>query len=408
MSELVISKSSPKKILLMEGVHSGAIEALKNDGFEVTAEKGALQGDDLVKRAQGFQAIGIRSKTKLTAEVLKGLPELELIGCFCIGTDQVDLKVANECGVPVFNAPYSNTRSVAELIIAEMVSLSRKVAYRSQQLHRGIWEKSATGSNEVRGKTLGIIGYGHIGSQVSVLAEAMGVQVLYYDVLKKLPLGNARVCNSLNDLLSKSDFVSLHVPDTELTNNMMGTKELQKMKQGSYLLNASRGSVVDLEALAQAMTNKHIAGAAIDVYPTEPNKNSEGFKSPIQEIENVILTPHIGGSTEEAQAAIGLEVSDSFTKFFRWGATVGAVNFPQVDVGEVRKGRRILNIHKNVPGVLGEVNSVISEEGGNIVAQHLSTENGIGYLVVDIDHPETAPVAERISKLPNSIRTFAL
>jgi D-3-phosphoglycerate dehydrogenase len=408
MSLFVKSRDQKKKILLLEAIHPGAMEALKAQGYEVELEKSAFQGADLVQRAKGYQALGIRSKTQVTEEVLRGLPGLEVVGAFCIGTDQVDLRAANFAGVPVFNAPYSNTRSVAELIVAEMIALARQLAHRSQQMHRGVWQKSAAGANEVRGKILGIVGYGHIGSQLSVLAESMGMHVLYYDIVKKLPLGNARPCSSLSDLLENSDFVSLHVPDTDLTRNMMGRTQLEQMKKGSYLLNASRGAVVDLQALAEALKSKHLLGAAIDVFPTEPNQNSNDFVSPLQEIENVILTPHIGGSTEEAQAAIGLEVAESFAKFFRWGATAGAVNFPQIEVGEVRQGRRILNVHKNVPGVLGEVNSIISEEGGNIVSQHLTTDPQIGYLIVDVDLPLSAPVAERISKLKTSIRTFAL
>jgi D-3-phosphoglycerate dehydrogenase / 2-oxoglutarate reductase len=411
MSKFVVSGKSgveKRKILLLEGIHPGAKTALERSGFSVELEKSAFQGRELVTRASGFHGLGIRSKTQLTAEVLTGLPQLEVIGTFCIGTDQVDLRAANRSGIPVFNAPYSNTRSVAELVLAEMISLSRRLTDRSMQMHRGVWQKSAAGANEVRGRTLGIVGYGHIGSQLSVLAEALGVHVLFFDIVKKLPLGNARVCGSLGELLEHSDFVSLHVPDTDLTRNMMGAPELRRMKKGAYLINASRGMVVDLPALAEALRSKHLGGAAVDVYPAEPDGNSEGFVTPLQEIENVILTPHIGGSTEEAQAAIGLEVAESFRRFFQTGTTSGAVNFPWIDVGEVRVGRRVLNVHKNVPGVLGAVNGIISEEGGNIVAQHLKTDENIGYLIVDIDSPRTAPVAEKISRLATSIVTVAL
>lgn len=408
MAKFVKSRDQKKRILLLEGIHPGAAKALTAEGFEVEVEKSAIQGADLIKKAAGFHALGIRSKTKLTQEVLKGLPDLQAVGAFCIGTDQIDLPKANLLGVPAFNAPYSNTRSVAELVLAEMLCLARQLTDRVQQMHRGIWQKSALGAYEVRGKVLGIIGYGHIGSQLSILAESLGVQVVFYDIVKKLPLGNARVCASLGELLRQSDFVSLHVPESEQNQNMIGAKELAAMKKGAHLINASRGSVVDLEALAASLKSKHLAGAAIDVYPSEPDKNSEGFISVLQELENVILTPHIGGSTEEAQAAIGLEVADSLAKFFKFGATAGAVNFPEIEVGEIRRGRRIMNVHKNVPGVLGAVNNIISEEGGNIIAQYLKTDPQIGYLIVDIDLPDKAPVGERIAKLDTSLATYAL
>jgi len=408
MAKFVVSRGQQKKVLLLEGIHPGARQALLDQGLSVEVEKAALQGDELIRRAHGFHILGIRSKTKVTVEVMKSLPDLEAIGCFCIGTDQVDLQQANLLGVPVFNAPYSNTRSVAELVLAEMIALSRRLGDRAMQMHRGLWQKTAEGANEVRGKTLGIVGYGHIGSQLSILAEALGVKVIFFDIVKKLPLGNARSCQTLDELLRTADFVSLHVPDTDETKNMISQRQLALMKGGSYLINASRGTVVDLAALANSLREKHVAGAAIDVFPAEPDKNSEGFRCELQELENVIMTPHIGGSTEEAQAAIGLEVSESFRRFLTLGSTAGSVNFPELDASPVRTGRRILNVHQNVPGVLGAVNGIISEEKGNIVAQYLKTDAKIGYLIVDIDSPVTAPVAERISKLPTSIRTYAL
>lgn len=397
-----------KKILLLEGIHNGAKERLAASGYHVEQEKMALAGDALVKRAQGFHVLGIRSKSQVTSDVLEHLPTLESIGCFCIGTDQVNLSVANQLGIPVFNAPYSNTRSVAELMISEMIALSRRLADRSRQMHQGIWMKSAAGANEVRGKTLGIIGYGHIGSQLSVLAEAIGLNVIFYDIVKKLPLGNARPVASMADLLKMSDFVCLHVPDTAQTRGMIGTLQLSQIKEGAYILNASRGGVIDIPALAGALKSGRVAGAAVDVFPYEPASNDEPFKSELQELENVILTPHIGGSTEEAQEAIGLEVAESFHRFLDYGATSGAVNFPVIEVGELRAPHRILNIHRNVPGVLGAINSIISEYGGNIVGQHLATDSAIGYMVADLIIGEPSKACEKIGKLPTSIRTSVI
>jgi D-3-phosphoglycerate dehydrogenase / 2-oxoglutarate reductase len=383
-----------KKILLLEGIHPGAKSRLESYGYDVRLETASPAPDDLIKMAQGVQALGIRSKTQLTEDLIKQMPSLETIGCFCIGTDQVALKTANGLGVPVFNAPYSNTRSVAELVICEMIALSRRLADRSQQMHKGVWNKSAVGSMEVRGKTLGIVGYGHIGSQLSVLAESMGLQVIFYDIVKKLPLGNARPCESLHECLARADFVSLHVPDTALTQGMMGGKELQAMKKGAYLINASRGLVVDIPALAQALRTKHLSGAALDVFPAEPASNKEAFQSEVQELENVILTPQ--------------EVAESFRRYFQSGATTGAVNFPVLDVAPPADVPRVLNIHRNVPGVLGAVNSIISEFGGNIVAQHLATDANIGYLIMDVGLKNMNEVAKKIAELKTSIRTRVL
>ena len=395
--------------MLLEGIHPGAKTRLEAAGLTVETEKGSFEGDQLAARAKGFHAVGIRSKTKMTSAVLEKLPELEVIGCFCIGTDQVALDYANKIGMPVFNAPYSNTRSVAELVMAEMVALSRRLADRTMQMHKGVWQKTATGANEIRGKTLGIVGYGHIGTQVSVLAEAFGLHVIYYDIVKKLPIGNARPCESLHDLLGRSDFVTLHVPDTQLTRKMMGEVELRAMKKGAYLLNASRGLVVDIPALASALKSHHLAGAALDVFPVEPASNDGRFTSEVQELDNMILTPHIGGSTEEAQEAIGQEVSESFVRFLKSGATTGAVNFPCVDVADPREYPRIVNIHHNVPGVLGAVNNIVSEYGANIVAQHLATDPVIGYLIMDLGLSDSAAlqaVADKIAALKTSIRTY--
>lgn len=396
------------KILLLEGIHPHAKTRLEEAGFQVEMEKGALSESTLISRLEGFGALGIRSKTQITARVLERVPGLWAIGAFCIGTNQIDLQAANARGIPVFNAPYSNTRSVAELVIGELVALSRQLFDVSSGTHRGEWLKSAKGSREVRGKTLGIVGYGHIGSQVSVLAEAMGLRVIYYDIIKKLPLGNARPTDSLRDLLAQSDFVTLHVPETPQTANMIGAAEIKLMKQGGFLLNLSRGTVVDLRALAEALNENHIAGAAVDVYPSEPKNNDERFNCDLQGRRNVILTPHIGGSTEEAQEAIGLEVAESLVRIMKNGSTLGAVNFPQVDCPPTNGAQRLVNVHRNVPGVLGEINTIMSKGGANIKAQYLSTDSVIGYLVMDIERSDGRTLADQVAKLPTSIHTRLL
>lgn len=393
------------KILLVENIHPVAKETLISEGFNVELISYAPSEEELLKTLPNYDLVGIRSKTELTAKVIKNNPHLLTVGCFCIGTNQVDLMTARENGIPVFNAPHSNTRSVAELVIAEMISLSRQLGDRNIKAHLGDWLKSAEGSREVRGKTLGIVGYGHIGSQVSVLAEAMGLKVVFFDVVKKLPLGNAVVKASLEELLKVSDFVTLHVPETPETKDMIGAKELSAMKKGSYLINASRGTVVVIDALAEALKSKHLAGCAIDVFPEEPSSNKEKFKSPLQGLSNVILTPHIGGSTEEAQYSIGLEVAESFRRYLKIGSTAGAVNFPNVDLPVKQGASRILNVHKNEPGVLGEINGMISKTGANIDAQYLSTDEKIGYLVMDVHSAQAAALAQDIENLERSIRT---
>ncbi|MDX9730887.1 MAG: phosphoglycerate dehydrogenase, partial [Bdellovibrionales bacterium] len=390
-----------KKIVLLEAIHPGAKEALEAEGHHVELLAHSPSGEELDRVLSGASVVGIRSKTRLTAEVLARHPQIELIGCFCIGTDQVDTKKANAQGVPVFNAPHSNTRSVAELVIAEIVALSRQLGDRNSNAHKGVWTKSADGAHEVRGKTLGIVGYGHIGSQASVLAEAFGMRVVFYDVVKKLPMGNSQASASLSELLRVSDFVSLHVPDTAGTRLMIGAKQLELMKDGAALINASRGSVVDIEALANAIRAKKLSGAAIDVFPEEPASNKEKFESPLQGLPNVILTPHIGGSTLEAQESIGLEVAQSILKYLSRGTTSGAVNFPQVDLQFIAGStdvprRRIMNVHRNVPGVLGEINSIVSDLGANIQAQGLATDSQIGYLVMDVESVEADEFVARI------------
>ncbi len=399
---------SQLRVLLVEGIHPVAVERLQEEGFKVDLIPHAPSEEELLKTLPQYDAIGIRSKTLLTADILERNRHLMTIGCFCIGTNQVDVLHARELGIPVFNAPHSNTRSVAELVIAEMVSLSRQLGDRNTKAHLGEWVKSAGGSKEVRGKTLGIVGYGHIGSQVSVLAEAMGLRVVFYDVLKKLPLGNAQSLPSLEELLKISDFVTLHVPETLDTKNMIGSRELRQMKANSFLINASRGTVVDIPALVEALKSGHIAGCAIDVFPEEPASNKEKFVSPLQGMPNVILTPHIGGSTEEAQYAIGLEVADSFRRYLKIGSSSGAVNFPNVDLPVKTGASRILNVHRNEPGVLGEINGIISKAGANIEGQYLSTDEKIGYLVMDVHASHGNTLADEIGRLSRSLRTRLL
>jgi len=395
------------KILLAEGIHPVAQEKLQAEGYIVDLIKHAPTEDEYLNLLSQYQVLGIRSKSELTAKILKNNPHLLAIGAFCIGTNQIDLATATEVGIPTFNAPHSNTRSVAELVIAEMISLSRQLCDRNTMAHRGEWIKSADGSREVRGKTLGIVGYGHIGSQLSVLAEAIGMRVVFYDVVKKLPLGNAQPKTKLDDLLASADFISLHVPETPETKNMIAKDQLFKMKKGSFLINASRGTVVNIEDLVLALKENHIAGCAIDVFPIEPASNKESFKSNLQNLKNVILTPHIGGSTEEAQYSIGLEVAESFRKFLQTGTTAGAVNFPNVELAPKTNVIRLMNVHKNEPGVLGEINGYISEAGANIQAQYLSTDSKIGYLVVDLEMDKAKlSVTQLIDKIQKSSRNI--
>jgi D-3-phosphoglycerate dehydrogenase len=392
------------KVLLLENVHPTAHELFGAAGVEVESLTHALPPDELARRLAGVDILGIRSKTRVTAAVLAEAPVLA-VGCFCIGTNQVDVQAANGLGIPVFNAPFSNTRSVAELMIAEIISLARQLGDRSREVHEGRWRKVASQSYEIREKVLGIVGYGHIGRQLGVVAEGLGMRVLFYDHTPKLPMGNNVAVASLGELLSRADFVSLHVPETPHTKEMIDAKELALMRKGSYLLNASRGTVVVIPALVAALGSGHLAGAAVDVYPDEPEANSDGFATPLQHLPNVILTPHIGGSTSEAQAAIGREVASALTKFLTTGATAGTVNFPIVEVAQPAGTRRILNVHRNVPGVLRDINRIVSDAGANIRSQALATDPSIGYLVMDIDHDVSTEVYEGISGLETSIRT---
>jgi len=396
------------KILLLENIHPVAAEAFRAEGFQVETTKGALPEAELAERIRDVHVLGIRSKTKITPKVLDEARRLLSVGAFCIGTNQIALRHANTRGAPVFNAPFSNTRSVAELIIAEIVMLSRHLGDRVREVHTGQWQKVAVGSHEVRGHTLGIVGYGHIGSQVGVLAEAFGMRVVFYDIQAKLPMGNNRSVARLEELLAISDFVTLHVPETPQTQNMIGHDELARMKKGACLLNASRGTVVDVDALAAAIKSRHIGGAAVDVYPTEPESNSDDFETPLRGLANVILTPHIGGSTEEAQEAIGKEVSAAVIKFINQGATTGSVNFPQIELGVNKQAHRILNVHRNVPGVLRDINKIVSDNNGNIRAQVLSTDADIGYLIMDLDQDVSQDVNRGVAALATSIKTRIL
>jgi D-3-phosphoglycerate dehydrogenase / 2-oxoglutarate reductase len=393
------------RVLLVENIHATAHEVLSSAGFHIEAIAYAPKEDELKERIKNVDVLGLRSKTQITDAVVAASPHLLSIGCFCIGTNQVDVKEANRRGVPVFNAPFSNTRSVAELILAEVVALARQLGDRSREVHEGKWRKVSTGCHEIRNKTLGIVGYGHIGTQVGVLAEAFGMRVLYYDIATKLPIGNVRSVASLPELLRESDFVTLHVPLTPQTENMIGPAELAHMKKGACLMNASRGTVVQIGPLANALKSRHLGGAAIDVFPWEPEANTDDFATELRGLPNVILTPHVGGSTEEAQANIGREVATSLTKFVRAGTTTGAVNFPQVEFPQAARTHRLLNVHKNVPGVLRDVNRIVSDRSANIHAQVLSTDPNIGYLIMDLDQDVVGDVCRDIAALPTNIRT---
>lgn len=385
MSKLSMPKDKIK-IVLFENVHPNAIAVFNSDGYHnIESHAGALDGQDLLDAVKDAHIIGIRSRTKLTEDVLKHAEKLFCIGCFCIGTNQVDLTAAKEGGIAVFNAPYSNTRSVAELVLGELILLMRRVPERSALAHDGIWRKSAEGSFEARGKVLGLVGYGHIGSQLSVLAENIGMQVRYFDIERKLSHGNATPSASLEELLKTSDVVSLHVPQTPETKGMMGEKEIRAMKRGAHLINASRGNVVDLDALAAAIKDGHIAGAAVDVFPKEPASGQEELQTPLRGLPNVILTPHVGGSTQEAQENIGTEVAEKLIRYSDNGSTTGSVNISEVAL-PVHSGRtRFLHIHRNVPGVLNRVNEIFSSRKLNIAGQFLQTDGEIGYVVVDVD-----------------------
>jgi len=396
------------KILLLENISEVAVEGFVRQGFKVESLRGSLSESELKQKIKGVHALGIRSKSKITDSILAEADSLLAIGCFCIGTDQVDLPAAERRGIPVFNSPFCNSRSVAELILAEIICLSRRLGDVNTGMHKGVWDKNAKNCHEIRGKKLGIIGYGHIGTQLGIMAEAMGLHVLFYDIENLMPIGNSRKCESLEDLLKEADYVTCHVPSTELTKNMIGEREISLMKKGSYLLNASRGSVVVIPAVKKAIESGHLAGAAIDVFPTEPEANIKDWTNELQHLPNVILTPHIGGSTEEAQIAIGSEVTDKIIKLVKTGSTASAVNFPHCDIPDDKKvtTHRVLNVHKNVPGVLKNINNILGEF--NVLAQQLRTSSEIGYLIVDVDHETSEDVKTAIEALPSSIKTRVL
>ena len=408
MTKTSLDKSKIK-ILLLEGVHSSAVQTFTKAGYSnVELLAHALEGDELKAKIADVHFVGVRSRTQLTREVLEAAKKLVGIGCFCIGTNQVDLIAAQEKGIVVFNAPYSNTRSVAELVLAEAILLLRGIPEKNAVAHRGGGLKSADNAFEIRGKTLGIVGYGSIGTQLSVLAEGLGMHVLFHDVVAKLPLGNAHQAASLEDLLSRSDIVTLHVPELPSTQWMMGEKEFAAMKPGSIFINAARGTVVVIDELAKALKSGKLLGAAVDVFPVEPKSNKDEFISPLRGLDNVILTPHIGGSTMEAQANIGLEVADKLVRYSDNGTTISAVNFPEVALPEHPGQNRILHVHHNVPGVLSAINQVFAENGINVAGQYLRTHEKLGYVVIDLEPGSSALALEKLAQVPGTVRCRVL
>lgn len=408
------------RVLLLEGVHAAGAQMLRDEGFHVTALDKALEGPALRRALIGegpkdaIHILGVRSKTQVTADIMQAAPRLWCVGAFCIGTNQIDCAQACKSGVAAFNSPFSNTRSVAELTIAEIIALFRRLTDQSARTHAGKWDKSAAGCHEVRGRTLGIVGYGHIGSQVSVLAEALGMRVVFYDIISKLAHGNARACRSLDELLKASDVVTLHVPETARTTGLISRAQIRSMRRGAMLINNARGQVVDTAALAAAIKDNHLGGAAIDVFPTEPAGKGEAFVSELQGLANVILTPHVGGSTEEAQESISIDVAQKLIRFMNNGSTTGSVNLPNVDLPEQsdddkkRRNHRILHLHRNVPGVMSKVNSICAALGVNINAQYLQTNKDVGYVVLDVDPLHGQRILEELRALPETVRARAL
>jgi len=394
------------KVLLLENVHPAAIELFKKNGFKnVEVIKGAISEKELIKKIADVSVLGIRSKTQITKKVLDHANNLLTIGAFCIGTNQIDMKAATEKGIAVFNSPFSNTRSVAELVIGLCISLLRRIPEKNNAAHKGQWLKESDGCNELRGKTLGIIGYGHIGSQVSVLAESMGMKIIYFDVNNKLALGNAESCKTIDDLLKKSDVITLHIPGNSETKNFITAQKIKKMKKGVHLINLSRGDVLDINAVKNAILEKHIAGVAVDVFPDEPKTNKDKFKSPLQHLPNTILTPHIGGSTIEAQEAIGIDVAEKLITFSKTGSSLGCLTIPEINLPYLKNSFRILHIHENVPGVLSEINGVISRMKVNILGQYLQTNNNIGYVALDIDKKSSPQLMKELQQVNKTIRT---
>lgn len=402
------STSYPKEkinILLLENISEKAVANIKEHGYvSVKKLSGALSEDELIREIKDVHLLGIRSKTQITENVLDAANKLQAIGCFCIGVNQVNLKAATSKGVVVFNAPYSNTRSVAELVIGLSILLIRRIIDKNKAAHEGIWMKEAKGSYELRGKTLGIVGYGNIGSQVSVLAESLGMKVIYYDVVTKLPLGNAQQVRSMKDLLVQSDVVTLHVPETAQTKNLINKTTIKHFKKGAILLNYARGEVVDLDVLRKALLDGHISGAAVDVFPWEPEKNGDRFQTPLQDLPNVILTPHIGGSTEEAQENIGEDVSNKLVKYLERGITIGSHTVPELALPQQEGTHRILHIHRNVPGVLSEINTELSKHKINILGQYLKTNEQIGYVVLDVDKALSKKALQLLKEVKETIK----
>ncbi len=405
MSNNTSLDKSKIKILLLEGVHQSALDTLNAQGYtNIEYLTGSLPEEELIERVKDVHFIGLRSRTQLTAEVFEAAQKLVAVGCFCIGTNQVNLQAATMRGVAVFNAPYSNTRSVAELVIAEAILLLRGVAEKNAKAHRGEWQKSAKNSYEIRGKKLGIVGYGSIGTQLSVIAESLGMDVYFYDVVTKLPLGNATQAGSLKELLNTCDIVSLHVPETAATKNMMSAAQFAEMKQGSIFINAARGTVVEIDALCAALAEQRLLGAAIDVFPIEPRTNDDEFISPLREFDNVILTPHVGGSTMEAQENIGYEVAEKLIKYSDNGSSITSVNFPEVALPEHPDVHRLLHVHENVPGVLSAINNVFSENNINISGQYLQTNEKVGYVVIDVDADCSEMALDKLKQVTGTIR----
>lgn len=400
---------SKLKILLLEGVHPSAERIFRDAGYQnIETVKTALTGEELKSRLEGVHFLGIRSRTTLTRDIFEAADKLVAVGCYCIGTNQVDLTAATEHGVVVFNAPYSNTRSVAELVLAEAILLLRGIPEKNAKAHRGGWAKTANDSFEIRGKTLGIVGYGSIGSQLSVLAEGLGMRVIFYDVVSKLPLGNASQIPSLEALLGQADIVTLHVPDLPSTRNLIDQERISQMKPKSILINASRGTVVDIDALTKALADSHLLGTAIDVFPVEPKSNNDEFLSPLRGFDNAILTPHIGGSTQEAQENIGVEVAEKLVRYSDNGSTLTSVNFPEVALPPHPNHHRVLHVHENRPGVLSAINTVFAENQINIGSQFLQTSDKIGYVVIDVDRDYSDVALEKLSEIEGTIRCRVL
>lgn len=397
------------KILLLEGLHPSSVEVLQAAGYSnIEYHKGSLQEKELIEAVKDVHFIGIRSSTNLSKKVIDAAEKLVAIGCFCIGTNQVDLNAAAIRGIPVFNAPFSNTRSVAELVLGQILLLVRGIPEKNALAHRGIWKKSADNSYEARGKRLGIIGYGHIGTQLGIIAENLGMRVYYYDIENKLSLGNATQVATMSELLNKCDIISLHVPETPETKNMMGSDEFARMKPGSIFINAARGTVVDIEALCHSLEAGHLSGAAIDVFPVEPKTNADLFESPLQKYDNVILTPHVGGSTQEAQENIGVEVAGKLAKYSDNGSTLSSVNFPEVALPEHRNCSRLLHIHQNRPGIMTQINTIFAEEGINIAGQYLQTAADFGYVVIDVETERSEEALEKLKGIEGTIRARIL